>query len=95
MPRIEVQLPSVLSPVVRGRGGSLRFAVEAATFAQALDAIRREHPHVALHLFDESGGFRPHVLCFLNGTNSRWLDSGDAPLKAGDTLRIIQAVSGG
>jgi molybdopterin converting factor small subunit len=35
------------------------------------------------------------VLCFHNRTNTRWLQSLDVPVAEGDTLTILQAVSGG
>ena len=38
---------------------------------------------------------RQHVLCFHNETNTRWLDSMAVPLTDGDTITILQAVSGG
>lgn len=92
MPRITLRLPSLLTAAL-GQGPAL--ALEATTLRAALDAIRREHPALALHLFDETGGLREHVLCFWNGTNTRWLDTLDQPLAEGDTLLVMQAVSGG
>lgn len=35
---------------------------------------------------DERRALRPHVLCFLNQTDSRWLDSNQHPLHDGDVL---------
>jgi molybdopterin converting factor small subunit len=37
------------------------------------------------------------VLCFLNDVNTRWLaeEAWDAPLRDGDSLLFMQAVSGG
>ncbi|MCI0651098.1 MAG: MoaD/ThiS family protein [Planctomycetes bacterium] len=92
MARIRVLLPSVMAAVTQGE---LEFALDADSVALALATIARERPGIALHLFDESGGFRQHVLCFLNETNTRWLDNLDAPLQDGDTLLFMQAVSGG
>ncbi len=92
MATVAVQLPSLLSPVV---GGKLRFTLEAATLREALAALIAREPRLGVHLFDETGAFREHVLCFLNDTNSRWLDSLDVPVSDGDTLTILQAVSGG
>ncbi|MBK8915295.1 MAG: MoaD/ThiS family protein [Phycisphaerales bacterium] len=92
MARVEVQLPSVFTPIVAGR---LTFSLEAESLRGAWQALRRERPEVGLHLFDESGALRRHVLCFHNDRNSRWLDGEDAPLRDGDTLLFMQAVSGG
>jgi molybdopterin converting factor small subunit len=52
-------------------------------------------PALRVHLCDESGKFRPHVLCFLNEVNTRWLDGADPRLQQGDRITILQAVSGG
>ena len=38
---------------------------------------------------------RQHVLLFYNDESTRWLDTLDVPLRPGDRLEIVQAVSGG
>jgi molybdopterin converting factor small subunit len=90
--RITVRLPSLLAPLV---GGKPEFEVEAETLETALSAIVRAQPALGPRLFDEQGAFRQHVLCFHNGTNTRWLESQAVRLADGDVLRFLQAVSGG
>jgi molybdopterin converting factor small subunit len=90
--RVRVDLPSVLSTVV---GGAASVEIEAETLEGALRALVRALPALETHLFDETGDFRRHVLCFHNRTNSRWLESRAVPLAEGDTISILQAVSGG
>lgn len=92
MPAVTIELPSMLSPIA---GGAPRVEVQAESLAGALQALVARHEALQVHLFDESGNLRQHVLCFHNGTNSRWLESMDAPLCEGDTITILQAVSGG
>lgn len=92
MARVTVELPSVLDDVMKGERS---LAIEAATLRDALGKVTAAHPQLGVHLFDESGGFRQHVLCFHNQTNTRWLKSLDVELAEGDTIRILQAVSGG
>lgn len=92
MPTVTVRLPTLLAPFV---GGALDVRVEAATLAGALDALVAAHPALKPHLYDESGGFRRHVLCFHNRTNTRWLERLDVPVAAGDVVTVMQAVSGG
>lgn len=92
MPEVTVQLPSLLGPIVNG---SRSVAVEAATVSEALSALVNRHPALSVHLFDDGGGIREHVLCFHNDVNTRWMGSLDVPVKEGDTISIIQAVSGG
>jgi len=92
MAQIEIQLPSLLSAVVEG---DLTFPFEASTLRDAFERLGAQRPRLALHLFDEGGALRQHVLCFWNETNTRWLDDLDAALSDGDTLLFMQAVSGG
>ena len=92
MASVTVRLPSLLSPMV---GGAPTIAVDADTVAGALDELVRRHPELRVHIYDESGKLRRHVLCFHNQTNVRWLDELEVPLAAGDTITIYQAVSGG
>jgi molybdopterin converting factor small subunit len=90
--RVTIELPSMLSRIADVPAS---FPVEAATLRAALDAAVARYPKLQVHLFDESGGFRPHVLCFHNEANTRWLPGLDVPLAAGDRVTIMQAVSGG
>jgi len=92
MARVTVQLPSMLSQVT---GVASSVSIEATSLRAALDALTTHHPAIQTHLFDETGGFRPHVLCYHNDANTRWLPGLDGPLSDGDTITIVQAVSGG
>ena len=92
MPRVTIELPSLLAAVLNGRR---HVTVEAETLDQSLDRLIESHPGLRVHLFDESGDFREHVLCFLNETSTRWMESRKVPVAEGDTITILQAVSGG
>ena len=92
MSAVTINLPSLLGPIA---DGARSVNVEADTVKAALDELVVRHPALKIHLFDETGGFRQHVLCFHNDTNTRWLESIDVPVSEGDTITIIQAVSGG
>jgi molybdopterin converting factor small subunit len=89
---IEVTLPTILRDCTGGRNP---VTVEAATLAQALARLREVYPLLRVHLYDETGQLRPHVLIFYNQESTRWLDNLDIPLRPGDRLEILQAVSGG
>ena len=89
--RITVELPGLVASLV----GIRALELEAGTVGEAFLQIRREHPRIGVHLFDESGGLRQHVLCFHNGTNTRWASGNDAPLRGGDRIVFLQAVTGG
>ncbi len=93
---VTVELPSLLAGFIGGQGqGQAELQIHANTLAEALQTLVREHPTLRVHLFDETGNLRQHVLCFHNDTNTRWLESMEVSLKDGDRITILQAVSGG
>ena len=84
-----------LPGLVASLAGIRALELEAASVGEAFLVLRREHPRIGLHLFDEAGALRQHVLCFHNGTNTRWTSGNDAPLHGGDRIVFLQAVTGG
>ena len=92
MPRVTIELPGMLSDLVDGQRS---IPVEADSLGEALGVLVRRYPALDVHLFDETGDLRRHVLCFHNRTNTRWLKSIDVPLAEADTISVLQAVSGG
>ena len=92
MARVTVELPSLLEVVT---GGRRSYSVDADDLAGVLEELVAECPKLHGHLFDETGRFREHVLCFHNQTNARWLESLSVPVRDGDVVTILQAVSGG
>ncbi|MHC5005293.1 MAG: ubiquitin family protein, partial [Planctomycetota bacterium] len=75
MARVTIELPTLLSPLADGR---TTVAVEAGTVRAALAALIGRYPAIAVHVFDETGDLREHVLCLHNGRNSRWSGAMDA-----------------
>jgi molybdopterin synthase sulfur carrier subunit len=92
MPHVTIELPSLLRNVL---GGVDTVAAEGETLREALEDAYQRVPGLRVHLHDESGNLRRHVLCFLNDVNSRWMDEQERRLKDGDLITIVQAVSGG
>ena len=92
MANVQVRLPGLLAQIV---GGTKLTEVEAETIRGAINELLVGYPVLKVHLFDESGEIRPHVNLFHNETNTRWLPSLDLPVRDGDTLTVMQAVSGG
>jgi molybdopterin synthase sulfur carrier subunit len=90
--QIEVTIPGLLADCT---GGRRRFPLEADTLAGALQRLLEEHPRLRPHLYDEAMRLRKHVLIFFNDDNLAWIKDRSVPLKAGDRLQIVQAVSGG
>jgi molybdopterin converting factor small subunit len=91
MARVTLELPSLLRNVLTR--GSL--TVEGDTLEEALEDAYAQLPGLRVHVCDESGRFRKHVLCFVNDVNSRWLEPANPALHDGDCITILQAVSGG
>lgn len=89
---VEIFLPSILHDAA---GGSSSVTVEATTWQGCVDALLAAYPRIEPHLFDDDGALREHVNIFLNERSSRWLTSLDEPVRPGDTITILQAISGG
>lgn len=89
--RVPVELPSLLWDY---SGGARTVEVDARTLGEALTALFAANPLLRVHLCDESGALRRHVWVFLNDRESRSLPPSH-DLRAGDRLRVVQAVSGG
>lgn len=88
--RVTVRLPRVLCDLV---GGEPRVEVQGDTLQDVLDDLLRQRPNLALHLVDETGALRRHILCFCNDRYTR--SELDLPVKPGDTITILHSVSGG
>jgi len=91
MASVTVELPSLLTRLLETPAS---IPVEAETLDGALRRATERYPALSVHLFDETGAFRQHVLCFHNDTNTRWLPTREVPLADGDRVTILQAVSG-
>ena len=89
MPAIRVTVPSMLATLI---GSDRRFTLEADDVSSAIDALFVRHPELRVHLLDELGTLRPHVMLF---HNDRALRAIEGAIHEGDTLTVLQAVSGG
>ena len=76
-------------------GGAREVTLDASTVRGALDALSETHPSLRERLRDEHGRLRPHLALFVNGDDARLLGWEDAPLRDGDIVHIIPALSGG
>ena len=91
MATVTVRLPSLLRPVV---GDVSSVEVQATSTRGALELLLRDHPGLRVHLFDEDGVLRRHVLCFVDGMPTR-LGEEDPPVRDGSEVTILQSVAGG
>ena len=86
---VHVTIPSMLATLVRGER---RFDVDADDLVHVVGALFDRHPELRVHLLDEQGALRPHVSLFHNDEAIRALTG---PVSDGDTVTVLQAVSGG
>lgn len=91
MPLLTVHLPALLADALQMHG----CVVDAQTLSDAVAQLRKLHPRLATHVFDDHGKQRRHVLMFLNDQDTRYLNPPDPALQPGDRLTIVQAISGG
>lgn len=92
LPTIVVEVPRILSDCIEGQ---TEVSLQAATIGTALERLRARWPTLATHVLQDSGAMREHVLLLHNGKLTRYLKNLDVPLRPGDRLQIVQAVSGG
>jgi molybdopterin synthase sulfur carrier subunit len=65
---------------------------EGQSFAELLADLDRRYPGIRFRVVDEQGQTRPHMRFFVNGEQVFDLSR---PLVAGDSVQIVQALSGG
>ena len=86
-----VRLPAVLEPAI----GKVRSVdVEGDTLGAVVDALMESYPSLRVHLLDEAGRLRTHVLCFVDGHTTR-LEHPEMKVGKATEIRFLQAVSGG
>ena len=88
--QIDVTIPGMLATSI----GQSHVKIDAETLAGAIRQLIA-HRKLGPLIFDEAGQLRRHVLLFHNDTATRHLDTLDVPLREGDRLTVVQAVSGG
>ena len=65
---------------------------EGATLAELLDDLDRQFPGLKFRVIDEQDKMRPHMRFFINGVQVFDIK---APLRATDSVQLVQALSGG
>lgn len=85
-----ITLPRILQPATE----HLTLAVDGTTVGEAIGHLLEAEPNLRVHLFDEDGELRPHVLCFVDGTSTR-LRSKEVAIGRDTSIDFVQAVSGG
>ena len=68
---------------------------DPVTVAAVLDALAVHHPALERRVRNEEGRRRTHVNLFVGADNIRDLDGFTTPVRPGDEVSIIPAISGG
>ena len=89
MSRVQVELAALLHSYT---GGARVVEASGATFGEVLEDLDRRFPGIRFRVVDEQDRLRPHVRLFVNGTDAREIST---PLREGDRVYIVGALSGG
>jgi molybdopterin converting factor small subunit len=97
--KVQVRVPTQLRDVVAGSAvvelDVDQDAGSAVSVAALLDAMAAAYPALERRIRDEQGRARPHVNVFVDSDNVRDRDGLATPIRAGEEVSIIPAVSGG
>ena len=89
---IKVHVPQTLRAYC---DGAREICLSVPSVRAALEELERRYPDLYLGICDETGAVRRHVNLFVNTSHVRELQGLDTPLKPGDDLIVLPAVSGG
>lgn len=82
----------VASPLRSYTGGVATVTADGAIVSELLADLDRRHPGMRFRMIDEQDRIRTHIRLFVNTTA---VESLDMPVRPGDTLHLICALSGG
>jgi molybdopterin converting factor small subunit len=85
---MKVLIPGPLLPYTKER----LVEAEGATLAALVADLDRRYPGIRFRMIDEQDRMRRHIRFFVNGEQEFALDRALAP---GDSVAIVQALSGG
>jgi molybdopterin synthase sulfur carrier subunit len=89
---VTIHLPTALRKYC---GGAADVPVPAGTVRDVLRALEKAQPSLYVNLCDETGKVRRHLNVFVNSDHMRDRDGLETPLRDGDVVTILAAVSGG
>ena len=75
--------------------GAPKLELSAPSVRAVLDELEQRYPSLHRSICDETGAVRRHVNLFVNNDHIRDLQGLDTPLRSGDVIAILPAVSGG
>ena len=86
---VQVSLPNALLRLFPGAEGQV--ALRAATVGEAIAALEARWPGMRDRLCDSTPAIRRHINIFVGGERARLT----TPLKPGDEMIVMTAISGG
>ena len=89
---VTIQIPT---PLRAHCDGASELLLPAASVRAVLEQLERRHPSLHRSICDETGAVRRHVNLFVNTSHVRDRDGLDTPLRPGDVVTVLPAVSGG
>ena len=92
MTNVRVKFPPVLRAATNG---AREIEASGNTIREALDDAAARVPALKLHLFDETGRVRQHILCIHNETVVRGPDMVFHRVQPGDEIILANAFAGG
>ena len=82
----------IASPLRSYTAGAATLAAHGGTLAEVLTHLDERCPGIRFRMIDEQDRIRPHMRLFVNSSEARELS---AAVRAGDTVHIVCALSGG
>jgi len=82
----------IASPLRSYTGGQNSVTASGATVAEVLADIERRYAGMRFRMIDEQNHIRQHIRLFVNNSEVKALDQ---PVREGDTVHLICALSGG
>jgi molybdopterin converting factor small subunit len=82
----------IASPLHSYTAGAARVEGRGETLAEVLGDLEQRFPGIRFRMIDEQNRIRPHLRLFINSDEARNLA---APVRGGDTVHVICALSGG
>ena len=82
----------IASPLHSYTAGAARVDGRGDTLAEVLGDLEQRFPGIRFRMIDEQDRIRPHMRLFVNSEAARDLS---APVRGGDTVHVICALSGG
>lgn len=82
----------IASPLRSYTTGASTVTAEGATLHEVLAHLEQRFPGIRFRMVDEQDRIRPHMRFFVNTSEAKRLSE---PVRTGDTVHVICALSGG